>query len=140
MNITFIQATPADSDYLLALRKLTMVPHLEAANLFLSDQEHIIRLNDAYDCSYLIMAADKRVGTIKYRVLENTFEIMQIQIHPNFQRQGLGKKVMKKVLDSTTKTVELTVLKANPAKALYQRLGFVVTGEDDYEFHMMLKR
>jgi ribosomal protein S18 acetylase RimI-like enzyme len=32
--------------------------------------------------------------------------------------------------------VKLQVLKKNPAARLYERLGFVKTGEDDMYFHM----
>ncbi|BAJ02836.1 GNAT family N-acetyltransferase [Shewanella violacea] len=64
---------------------------------------------------------------------------MQIQIHPDFQGQGLGKKVMQQVLTKAkNKAVELTVLKDNPALKLYQRLGFIITGEDEFEYHMQV--
>ncbi len=49
---------------------------------------------------------------------------------------------MERVLDWSEekhKNVELAVLKANPVKLLYERLGFSITGEDDYEFYMELK-
>ena len=66
---------------------------------------------------------------------------MQIQIHPDFQGLGFGERVIKQIIDSTkSKLIELTVLKSNPAKGLYKRLGFKVTGEDEYEFHMEFKR
>jgi ribosomal protein S18 acetylase RimI-like enzyme len=32
--------------------------------------------------------------------------------------------------------VELSVLKANPARLLYERLGFKLIGEDEYEYRM----
>jgi hypothetical protein len=34
------------------------------------------------------------------------------------------------------KGIELTVLKANPARILYETLGFAISGEDEHEFHM----
>ena len=34
------------------------------------------------------------------------------------------------------KNIELTVLKDNPAKNLYERLGFIITGEDEHEYFM----
>jgi len=77
---------------------------------------------------------------LKFRELEYKIEVMQIQIHPDNQGQGFGTKVIKKILGwSKFKAVELTVLKANPAKQLYERLGFLITGEDEYEFHMEFK-
>lgn len=143
MSFELIRATEADKVFLLTLRKLTMVEHLEKAGLFLSDDEHALRLNDNYECSYLIMHSGEKVGLIKYRELADKIEIMQLQIHPKSQGKGLGKMVIERVLDWSKekhKKIELAVLKANPAKVLYERLGFSITGEDDHEFYMEHKR
>ncbi|WP_076408915.1 N-acetyltransferase [Shewanella sp. UCD-KL12] len=141
MKFKFIQATQDDRAYLLKLRKLTMVEHLEKSGQFLSEAEHEFRLDDAYECSHLISQHTdnkaRMVGTLKYREDNDKIEIMQLQIHPAFQGQGIGKKVVEEVLQQAdTKRVELTVLKDNPALSLYQRLGFTITGEDEFEFHM----
>ena len=32
--------------------------------------------------------------------------------------------------------IQLKVLKDNPAKNLYTRLGFITVGEDEHEYHM----
>jgi len=141
MSFEFIQATDGDRAYLLGLRKLTMVEHLEKSGQFLSDEEHELRLNDAYDCSHIIVYENELIGTLKFRQLGDRLEIMQLQIHPEFQNKGLGRKVMQQVLDETEfKFVELTVLKDNPALRLYERLGFIITGEDQYEYFMQTKR
>jgi len=140
MNFEFIQATKEDRDYLLQLRKLTMVAHFEKSGLFLTDAEHAFRLDDDYDCSHLIIINNEKIGTLKCKVCEDKLEIMQIQIDPDFQGQGLGRQVMEQVLkESTSKLVELSVLKENPAINLYKRLGFTITGEDEYEYFMQIK-
>ena len=137
MSFRFIQATAQDREYLLELRKLTMVEHLEQSGQFLSEEEHESRLNDAYECSYLIIHKDTLIGTLKFREFEEKLEIMQLQIHPDFQGNGLGGRVIKQVLESSKpKFLELTVLKENPALNLYKRLGFSIVGEDQYEFFM----
>lgn len=64
MKFEFIQASEKDRDFLLSLRMLTMVEHLEKSGQFLSDEEHELRLNDAYDCSYLIAYASESIGTL----------------------------------------------------------------------------
>jgi len=62
---------------------------------------------------------------------------MQLQIHPNYQGKGFGSKVMHAVIEQAgSKYLTLTVLKANPAIKLYQRLGFIITGEDEFEYWM----
>jgi ribosomal protein S18 acetylase RimI-like enzyme len=140
MKFEFIQASEKDKAYLLNLRKLTMVEHLEKSGQFLSDEEHELRLNDAYDCSYLITYANESIGTLKYREHEDKVEIIQVQIHPVFQGKGFGRRVLEQVIEnSKPKPVGLTVLKESPALELYQRLGFQITGEDQYEYFMRTK-
>jgi ribosomal protein S18 acetylase RimI-like enzyme len=140
MNFELIQATEKDRAYLLELRKSTMVEHLEISGQFLSDEEHEIRLNDAYNCSHMIICESGLIGTLKYREYENRLEIMQIQIFPAFQKNGLGRMVLEQVINSSQpKFIELTVLKENPALKLYERLGFHIIGEDQYEYFMETK-
>jgi len=140
MSFEFIQATEKDRAYLLNLRKLTMIEHFEKSGLFLSDEEHEFRLNDAYDCSYLIKYVNESIGTLKYRANDEKVEIMQIQIHPVFQGKGFGRRILEQVIEnSKPKLVELTVLKENPALKLYERLGFYITGEDQFEYFMQTK-
>ena len=137
MSFEFIQAAENDRAYLLQLRKLTMVAHFEKSGLFLTDAEHAFRLDDDYDCSHLIIINNEKIGTLKCKVCEDKLEIMQIQIDPAFQGKGLGRLVIKQILqESNVKRVELSVLKENPAINLYKRLGFTITGEDEFEYFM----
>ena len=55
-----------------------------------------------------------------------------IVIAPAHQRQGIGGRLVASVChdaDALGMPVDLQVLKVNPAIRLYQRLGFVLTGE-----------
>ncbi len=137
MHVEFVTATKQDKPYLLRLRKLTMVTHLETAGLYLNDEQHMARVEEAFAHSHLIKRDSQVVGLIKYCRHPDGVEIMQLQIHPDFQGKGIGSKVLQQIFtENPHQPVRLTVLKANPAFALYQRLGFVVTGEDDYEYHL----
>lgn len=48
MDFDFIRATEGDKNYLFALRKQTMVAHLEKSAQYLSDEQHIRRLNQDF--------------------------------------------------------------------------------------------
>ncbi|KDC53143.1 GNAT family N-acetyltransferase [Pseudoalteromonas fuliginea] len=140
MVFKFIKAAYSDRDYLLSLRKLTMVEHLENAGLFLTDQQHVLRLDDQYDCSHLIVINEVPIGTLKYQTHAQHVEIMQLQIHPLHQNKGYGKAVIEQVItNAQSKPIKLTVLKNNPALGLYKRLGFTITDEDNYEYHMQTR-
>ncbi|PCK32151.1 GNAT family N-acetyltransferase [Pseudoalteromonas piscicida] len=136
-NIHFVKAKKCDLNYLVALRKATMVPHLENAKLFLSEAEHKARVLYEYSCSHLIYVDGMCVGLAKFKQRENDYYLFQLQIEPQQQGRGLGAQVINSLIDSNSKLPwVLTVLKANPAKQLYERLGFVAFDEDEYEFHL----
>ncbi len=58
---------------------------------------------------------------------------------PERRNQGLGARLLEELIaesDQAGRPVNLQVLKTNPALHLYQRLGFVQTGEDQMYFQM----
>lgn len=75
---------------------------------------------DGKDIGYLVVTDD---GTSVW--------VGQIYILPLFQNRGFGTRLVRDVIrgaDAVGKSVKLQVLKINPARNLYERLGFVVTG------------
>ncbi len=136
-----MQATEQNIHYLLELRKLTMVEHLEQSGFFLSESEHLARLLDKFECSYLVQHNSLIIGAVKLNELADSVEIMQIQIHPQFQNGGFGKKVIEQIISGAEeKEVKLSVLKDNPALRLYQRLGFEIVDTDAYEHHLKFRQ
>lgn len=62
-----------------------------------------------------------------------------IEIAPQHQHRGIGTAVIEKIIADgirKSKPVLLHVLKVNPAKRLYDRLGFSVVAETPTHFHM----
>jgi ribosomal protein S18 acetylase RimI-like enzyme len=65
--------------------------------------------------------------------------INSIALLPEFQNQGIGTKLLQQVIakaEGKGLPVRLQVLKANPARTLYERLGFCVVGGDDFRHYM----
>ena len=61
--------------------------------------------------------------------LETHIQLVQLYILKEYQRQGLGTRLLNALLTEATQSklpVRLQVLAVNPATALYERLGFVV--------------
>lgn len=140
-DVALTKATANDREFLLHVRKQTMVEHLEQAGIFLSEAEHALRLDDLYECSYVLWHLGERVGHVKFRESLETLEVMQLQILPEHQGKGVGGKLMCQLIEKVearSRRIVLSVLKRNPAKRLYERMGFQVTGEDEHEFHMVL--
>jgi ribosomal protein S18 acetylase RimI-like enzyme len=58
---------------------------------------------------------------------------------PEFQRDGIGTELVRRMLQRAKELdvpVRLRVLRVNPAKRLYERMGFVVTSEEPERFYM----
>lgn len=139
MEVELVKAQVSDKKFLLSLRKRTMVEHLQKANMPLSDAQHIASVNELYECAYIVMHSDQQIGLLKYQETKDTIEIVQLQILPSFQGKGIGKYLLNLLASKAQpakKTLTLKVLKENPAKHLYERFGFEVVGEDQYEYHM----
>lgn len=60
---------------------------------------------------------------------EHTF-LTYIALLPEYQGRGIGTQVIQSVLAQANGPVKLSVLTPNPARALYERLGFVITDQD----------
>ncbi len=135
--LEFVKATESDKGYLLALRTKTIQQHLEESGLYLTEQEHLERVNHRYECSYLVFYQGTLIGMVKYKTTTKELELIQLQIDPLHQSKGYGTKIIQQILNGEKdRTVKLSVLKKNPAVELYKKLGFKIVGQDTYEYDM----
>lgn len=140
MKIELTKAKDADKQFLLHLRKSTMADHLKAAGLFLSDNDHMDRVQFQFENAFIIVSGNQRLGLLKYLDQEKEMEILQLQILPVHQGKGIGKQVIDFLTlkgEKENKNLRLKVLKQNPARHLYERNGFTIVDKDDYEFYML---
>ncbi|MHA7056870.1 GNAT family N-acetyltransferase [Aquimarina sp. M1] len=143
MDIALVKAKYEDIAFLVKLRKLTMVEHLEKAGLHFSDDQHMSRVKIHFDNSYIIQHKKKQVGVLKYIETSGVIDILQLQILPKYQGKGMGKHVLNhmiKLSEDFNKKLTLKVLKENPARYLYKRNGFTVVDEDEHEFYMEFEK
>jgi ribosomal protein S18 acetylase RimI-like enzyme len=80
------------------------------------------------------------MGTITLEKRPTAIFLALIEIHPDYQGRGLGSSLIRDVISDAYGRgldVELNVLKANPrAKRLYERLGFMITEEQEERYIM----
>jgi ribosomal protein S18 acetylase RimI-like enzyme len=87
----------------------------------------------------IITVATEDAGWLQTATVEDAVFLKQIYLDRPFQRQGIGTHVIQIVLEEAqrhSKAVTLGVVKINPARRLYERLGFRTAGEDEYKFYM----
>ncbi|NKJ50187.1 GNAT family N-acetyltransferase [Burkholderia sp. SG-MS1] len=137
--LTLRPALGDDETFLFELRKATMTEHLARAGEPTDDVEHRTRLLHRYDTARVICIDGAPAGLLKAHRTDTEWVVVQLQITPALQGRGIGERALRTVLRAAQNDalpVTLKVLKGNPAKRLYDRLGFEVVGEDDAQFYM----
>lgn len=134
-------AMPGDIPWLLQLRRTTMDPHLAATGASTAEAHHRERLMDRFECAQVLLEGGRPVGLLKLCRDGGEWHLVQIQLVPELQGQGIGGALLREVIDearAANAALKLTVLKANPARMLYERLGFVTEGESEFQYAMRL--
>lgn len=139
MNLTRRQAAESDVPFLMRLRRESMDEHLNATGASTSEADHLARLRYRFDCAEVLLQDGNPVGLLKVSRDGQDWKVIQIQLVSELQGQGLGASLLKQVMTeaiAAEASLTLSVLKANPARSLYERLGFVVESESEYEYNM----
>ena len=79
------------------------------------------------------------VGVLQVERGADFIDLKQIFIRPNFQRQGIGADVVRRLISEAKSAglpLRLRVLRVNPAQQLYKRLGFTVLRESPEHVYM----
>jgi GNAT superfamily N-acetyltransferase len=87
----------------------------------------------------IITSASEDVGWMQSSIQDDARFLKQIFIDAAFQRRGIGTEIIHRLIDRANRAgepVTLGVVKINPARRLYERLGFRITHEDDRKFYM----
>ena len=120
-----------------------MSEYLTASGEHLTMRDHRARVLQDFNCISIIELNGKRVGMMKVVKYPSYQELVQIQFSPSHQNQGLGTRLLKQMIDAAEradKAIALSVLKVNPAKRLYERLGFEVIEEVTHSYRMHFRR
>jgi ribosomal protein S18 acetylase RimI-like enzyme len=91
------------------------------------------------DESRIITARNEDVGWLQTRPAEDSVYLGQLHLDGRFYGEGIGTRVLQIVIEEAArdgKAVTLGVVKINPARRLYERLGFRTTHEDEHKFYM----
>ena len=89
--------------------------------------------------AYIIMNGKTRIGFYNGEVLTNgNYEVGNICIIPEYQGKGIGTRILKdKLEENKDRDIEIQYFKQNPVGKLYERLGFVPSGETEFHYQMM---
>ena len=95
-------------------------------------------INVVKENAYIIEFENKHIGFYNGEVLENgDYEIGNICIIPEYQGKGIGTKILKDIINQNKeRNIKLQYFKQNLVGNLYERLGFILTGESKYHYQM----
>ncbi|HNX14288.1 MAG TPA: GNAT family N-acetyltransferase [Oscillospiraceae bacterium] len=149
MNIvqyTFRRCTQADYDFLFSLKEKCFKWYVEIIygwdEVFQKRamQKEMDRLLQYMN---IIQVENKDVGLFTCHTDENSDCCIGLfAILPEYQNKGIGSAILKDKLEENKKNEIRTYLKTykqNPARFLYQRLGFVIYAETETHYLMEVK-
>lgn len=141
-NINTRSAGKEDREFLFALRTDAMKQYVEEIYGWDGEFQRAYFERDFWPEEIRIIQSDGvDVGMYAMVQDEDGYKLKRIEVLPTYQNRGIGTEILKVLLaraDMENKPIGLRVFKINPAKRLYERLGFEVTGET--ETHYLLAR
>lgn len=144
-------ATPEDQPFLRALYRTTReaelagAPWTETQKAAFCDMQFNAQTagyrQSFPGADYLVIRAPggAQAGRLIKARLRDALLLVDIALLPAYRRQGWGGQLigaLQREAAAAGLPLKLTVEKHNPALALYRRLGFAVTGEDEIRFTM----
>ena len=126
-------ATKADLAFLMELRRQTMTAHQVNAGIVPSHAERWERVLVRYECAEILSHAGRPIGLLKVARDDRDWNLIQIQLLPEFQGGGLGRALLEELIAEARAagaSIQLSVLKGSAARRLYERLGFEVLSEE----------
>lgn len=139
MEIKYRVATTDDSKKLESLSSASASEQLERYSRNkkgLFDVQEYTRNGGGF---WIAESNDKIIGMVGVRLVERgKMKVKALRVHPNYQRQGIAKKLMNVLIDycqkHSAKEIVLGVQKNSlPAIALYESLGFTKYEERWFE-------
>ncbi len=134
-------ATLEDTEFLFHLLKATMREYVDQTWGWDEEwQQAYFQMRFDATKNQIIVLDDQDIGVISTEKRETEIFLSSIYILSEYQGQGIGTQLLKSLLAEAFGEglpVTLRVLKVNPARRLYERLGFSVIRET--ETHYLMK-
>jgi ribosomal protein S18 acetylase RimI-like enzyme len=144
MRIALRPATPEDMAFARGLYLDNMREVSQRIGFVWDEAQQTARFNARFvvvEVSIIVLdGAD--IGWMQIAASDTELFLKQFFVHPKHQRRGIGTELLRSLIERASrdrKAVTLGVVKGNPARSLYERHGFRVTGEDAYKVYMALE-
>ena len=131
-----------DCEYILKLKELCLKWYIE---IIYGWDNNIQREKTKYkiekhkDDMRIIILNNNDVGITTFYEENGEYVVGLIMVHPDCQGLGIGSKIIKEYISIAKKEKKRIIIKTyklNPAKMLYERLGFKIYNEDDTHVYL----
>lgn len=143
MEYYFKDCTFDDFDFLFKLKKQNFKWYVDKIwGWDDEDQKQRLRqdLEEHLHHKHLIIYNNQLIGVYAFHITEQgDFYINEISLIKEYQNKGIGTKILQEQLKENQEKKMRTILqvfKDNPAKKLYERLGFTIYNETETHFQM----
>ncbi|MEJ2239139.1 MAG: GNAT family N-acetyltransferase [Gemmatimonadales bacterium] len=138
-------ARPEDSEFVFQVKKAALGEYIEKTWGWDEQFQRDFHVSEYQPTTIEIICwQNTDVGWLAVERGSDGIRLTGIYMLPEYQSRGVGSTVIRQIIKEATATqlpVTLEVLKVNPrARALYEKLGFVVTGETETHNLMELSR
>lgn len=143
MEYSFRNCTLEDINFLFELKKQNFKWYVDKIWGW-NDEDQMKRLKkdleDHLEHKQIILIDNEMIGIYVTHITENgDLFINEISILKEYQNKGIGRKILEDQLKENHKKGIRTILqvfKDNPAKKLYEQLGFKIYGETETHYQM----
>ena len=144
MNFGFRKCEYSDLEYILLLKELCMKWYIEIIYGWDIDVQREFtkkELDEHINDTRIITYNNKDIGVTTFYEEDGEYIVGLIIVHPDYQGKAIGTKILKDYINKAkenNKTIRLKTYKLNPAKRLYERLGFIQYMEDDTHVYLRI--
>lgn len=130
-----------DADFILELKELCFKWYIEIIygwDKADQRQKTINELNRLADKMKVITIDNKDIGITTFYEDTDTYVIGMLMIHPDYQNKGIATSILNKYISIAKAEKKKIILKTyikNPARRLYERLGFNISHVDETHTH-----
>lgn len=140
-DISARSATPEDREFILSVCRATMTDYHRAARGWDYAQiEAAFARHIELAATQIVLRGPEPIGIVTVLRGPRADVVLRIGLLPAAQGQGIGSFLMRSIQDRGRREgrpIRLSVYKCNPSRRLYERLGFRIVGETEFDFQMI---
>ena len=141
-ELSFRGVSYDDCEYILNMKELCLKWYIEIIygwDTNIQREKTKEELEKHKDDMRIIVKDNKDIGVTTFYEENNEYVVGLIMVDPELQGLGIGTKIISEYIDiakEDKKRIIIKTYKLNPAKRLYERLGFKIYKEDNTHVHL----